>query len=106
MNIVSNSSGNRKNDSKSFPNMPEDSDNRAQVKRLFDNLKDELPTLEKLLGQCNEHWGYEDGIYEFEQQTDKRTNKHEFVLENLKPDTEYSYEVMSQNRNYVYAGAY
>ncbi|KKP59147.1 MAG: Fibronectin type III domain protein, partial [Candidatus Gottesmanbacteria bacterium GW2011_GWA1_34_13] len=48
------------------------------------------------------NWGYDDGIYEFEDQTDKRTSKHEFVLENLKPDTEYHYEVMSQNRNYVY----
>ncbi|OGD90256.1 hypothetical protein A3E11_00355 [Candidatus Curtissbacteria bacterium RIFCSPHIGHO2_12_FULL_38_37] len=48
------------------------------------------------------NWGYKDGIYEFEDQTDKRTSKHEFVLENLKPDTEYHYEVMSQNRNYVY----
>ena len=47
------------------------------------------------------NWGYEDGIYEFEDQTDKRTSKHEFVLKNLKPDTEYHYEVMSQNRNYV-----
>jgi hypothetical protein len=48
------------------------------------------------------NWGYDDGIYEFEDQTDKRTGKHEFVLKNLKPDTEYHYEVMSQNRNYVY----
>lgn len=48
------------------------------------------------------NWGYDDGIYEFEDQTDKRTSKHEFILENLKPDTEYHYEVMSQNRNYVY----
>jgi hypothetical protein len=48
------------------------------------------------------NWGYDDGIYEFEDQTDKRTSKHEFVLENLKPDTKYHYEVMSQNRNYVY----
>jgi len=48
------------------------------------------------------NWGYEDGIYEFEQQTDKRTSQHEFILTNLIPDTEYHYEVMSQNRNYVY----
>ncbi len=48
------------------------------------------------------NWGYDDGIYEFEDQTDKRTGKHEFVLKNLKPDTEYHYEVMSQNKNYVY----
>ena len=71
MNTVGNSSGNQKNDSKSFSNMPEDSDNRAQVKKLFDNLKDELPTLEKLLGQCNDHWGYEDGIYRFYHQSYK-----------------------------------
>ncbi|MFH1720671.1 MAG: DUF2341 domain-containing protein [Patescibacteria group bacterium] len=48
------------------------------------------------------NWGYEDGIYKFEDQTDKRTSQHEFVLTNLKSDTEYHYEVMSQNRNYVY----
>jgi len=48
------------------------------------------------------NWGYEDGIYEFEQQTDKRTSEHEFTLTGLQPDTEYHYEVMSQNRNYVY----
>ena len=48
------------------------------------------------------NWGYEDGIYEFEDQTDKRTTRHEFVLTNLKPDTEYHYEVMSHNKNYVY----
>ncbi len=48
------------------------------------------------------NWGYADGIYEFENQTDKRTTYHEFILTNLKPDTEYHYEVMSHNKNYVY----
>ena len=35
-------------------------------------------------------------------QTDKRINKHEFTVTGLKPNTTYFYEVMSQNRNYVY----
>ena len=66
------------------------------------------PTLARITWETNHpangkvNWGYDDGIYEFEDQKDKRTSKHEFVLENLKPDTEYHYEVMSQNRNYVY----
>ena len=48
------------------------------------------------------NWGFEDGIYELEDQTDKRTTRHEFILTNLRPDTEYHYEVMSHNKNYVY----
>lgn len=48
------------------------------------------------------NWGFDDGIYEFELQTDKRTTYHEFILTNLKPDTEYHYEVMNHNKNYVY----
>ncbi|MDO8488018.1 MAG: fibronectin type III domain-containing protein, partial [bacterium] len=48
------------------------------------------------------NWGYEDGVYTFEDQTDKRTTQHEFVLTNLKPNSEYHYEVMSHNKNYVY----
>lgn len=35
-------------------------------------------------------------------QTDKRTTYHEFTLSNLTPNTEYHFEVMSQNKNYVY----
>lgn len=48
------------------------------------------------------NYGFNEGNYIFEQQTDKRTTYHEFVLTKLKPDTEYHYEVMSQNKNYVY----
>ncbi len=43
-----------------------------------------------------------DETYPYETQTDKRTNDHSFTLTNLKPGTEYSFEVMSQNQNYVY----
>jgi len=43
-----------------------------------------------------------DETYPFDVQTEKRTNDHEFTLTNLTPDTEYHFEVMSQNRNYVY----
>jgi len=48
------------------------------------------------------NWGHDDGIYKFELQESKRTTEHEFTLTNLQPDTEYHYEVMSQNKNYVY----
>lgn len=48
------------------------------------------------------NYGFKDGEYLFEEQSDKRTTDHEFVLNNLKPNTQYNFEVMSQNRNYVY----
>ncbi len=48
------------------------------------------------------NYGFEDGVYTFEQQTEKRTNDHEFVITGLNPDTEYHYEVMSHGKNYVY----
>ena len=35
-------------------------------------------------------------------QSDKRITQHEFTVTGLKPNTTYYYEVMSQNRNYVY----
>ena len=48
------------------------------------------------------NYGFGDGDYAFEAQTDKRTTRHEFTLTNLESDTEYHYEVMSHNKNYVY----
>ncbi len=48
------------------------------------------------------NWGLQEGIYTFEDQTNKRTTHHEFILTNLTPGTEYNYEVMSHNKNYVY----
>lgn len=66
------------------------------------------PTSVKISWKTNHHangkvnWGYDDGVYEFEQQADDMTDQHEFILSNLKPDTEYHYEVMSQSKNYVY----
>ena len=35
-------------------------------------------------------------------QSEKRISHHEFTVTGLKPNTTYYYEVMSQNRNYVY----
>ena len=35
-------------------------------------------------------------------QSDKRITNHEFTVTGLTPNTTYYYEVMSQNRNYVY----
>lgn len=43
-----------------------------------------------------------DETYPLDVQTTKRTTYHEFTLTNLQPDTEYHFEVMSQNKNYVY----
>lgn len=43
-----------------FENRPDD---RPEVLSLFKNLKATLPGLEKLLGEVNGHWCYEDGIY-------------------------------------------
>jgi hypothetical protein len=46
-------------------------DNRPIVRKLFDNLKAELPTLEILLEDCRDPWGYEDRIYRFYHQSFK-----------------------------------
>ncbi len=42
-----------------------DADDRPEVQQLFANLRASLPKLEKLLRDCQSHWGYEDGIYRF-----------------------------------------
>ena len=65
------------------------------------------PTSVKISWQTNHpangkvNWGL-DTTYSFDVQTDKRTTYHEFTLTSLEPDTEYQFEVMSQNKNYVY----
>lgn len=43
-----------------------------------------------------------DESYSFDVQSEDRVIDHEFILTNLSPDTEYHFEVMSQNKNYVY----
>ena len=43
----------------------DDVDERQEVQRIFANLRASLPELEKLLRDCQSHWGYEDGIYRF-----------------------------------------
>jgi hypothetical protein len=66
------------------------------------------PTSTKISWQTNHpasgkvNYGFASGDYIFEIQDDKKINYHEFVLENLDPNTEYHFEVMSQNKNYVY----
>ncbi len=40
--------------------------------------------------------------YGFDVQTDKKTKDHKIRIDNLKPDTSYYYEVMSQGKNYVF----
>ncbi|OGY08020.1 MAG: hypothetical protein A2782_02055 [Candidatus Blackburnbacteria bacterium RIFCSPHIGHO2_01_FULL_43_15b] len=43
-----------------------------------------------------------DETYPLDIQSEKRITNHEFTLTNLKPDTQYYFEVMSHNKNYVY----
>ena len=49
------------------PQLPpsDDVDDRQDVLQLYTNLRASLPELEKLLRDCQSHWGYEDGIYRF-----------------------------------------
>lgn len=42
-----------------------DMDDRQEVQQTFANLRASLPELEKLLRDCQSHWGYEDAIYRF-----------------------------------------
>jgi hypothetical protein len=42
-----------------------DVDVRPEVTQLFANARASLPQLEKLLRECQSHWGYEDGVYRF-----------------------------------------
>jgi hypothetical protein len=45
---------------------PRDSmDERPEVQSLFANLREALPSLEKLLKQCNDRWVYDDLVYRF-----------------------------------------
>lgn len=43
-----------------------------------------------------------DKTYPFDEQSEKRVTHHEFTLTDLQPATLYYFEVMSQNKNYVY----
>ena len=40
--------------------------------------------------------------YDQELQDTKKVREHKVILTGLKPDTEYHYEVLSQNKNFVY----
>jgi len=46
-------------------------DNRPGVQELFGNIVAELPSLEKLFEECNNHWVYEDKVYRFYHQSYK-----------------------------------
>ena len=48
-----------------MPSAVNDLDDRPEVRDLLKNLQAQLPALESLLAQCNNHWGYEDPIYRF-----------------------------------------
>jgi hypothetical protein len=43
-----------------------------------------------------------DKTYTNDTQTTARTTHHEFILKDLKPDTTYKFEIMSQGKTYVY----
>jgi hypothetical protein len=43
-----------------------------------------------------------DETYGMDQQSDELVEHHEFTLTNLQPETQYHFEVMSHNKNYVY----
>src|SRR6266571_8820849 len=44
---------------------PDTIDDRQEVQETFANLRESLPELEKLLRDCQSHWGYEDPVYRF-----------------------------------------
>ncbi|MBI5527585.1 MAG: hypothetical protein HY897_14735 [Deltaproteobacteria bacterium] len=46
-------------------------DDRAEIRELFANLKAALPALEELLEEADSHWGYEDPVYRFYHQSFK-----------------------------------
>lgn len=48
-----------------MPSGVNDLDDRPEAQELLKNLQSQLPALEALLAQCNNHWGYEDPIYRF-----------------------------------------
>lgn len=59
---------------------------RPEVIGLFNKLKEKLPTLESLLQECSDHWGYEDPIYRFYHQSWKvyaLQGRTEEIVENL-----------------------
>lgn len=51
--------------------IPDDLDDRAEVRALFDGIKAALPKLEKLLERYSSHWDYEDPIYRYYHQSFK-----------------------------------
>ena len=56
-----------------------DVDDRPEVQQLFANLRASLPELEKLLRDCQSHWGYEDPVY--------RLYHHSFKVYSLQETT-------------------
>ncbi len=48
---------------------PDDVDERQEVQDILARLRTSLPELEKLLRDCQSHWGYEDPVYRFYHQS-------------------------------------
>jgi len=59
------------------PNRP---DERPEAKQLLENIKASLPSLEELLKESSDHWGYEDPVYRFYHQSYKVYNLQETTL--------------------------
>jgi hypothetical protein len=66
-------------------------DGRPEVEALLRRIKAEAGALAKLLGECSDHWGYEDPIYRFYHQSFKvyalqgQTSRIVAALESLRP---------------------
>ncbi len=58
-----------------------DSDDRPEVRKLFENLVANLSTLEELLKECSGHWCYEDRVYRFYHQSFKVFDLQRSTLE-------------------------
>jgi hypothetical protein len=58
-----------------------DVDDRPLVRKLFVNLKKDLPDLENLLEECNESWGYEDFTYRLYHQSYKVYDIQGYTIE-------------------------
>lgn len=72
--------------------MPGESDQQADIERLFARLKEAAPEMRKLDEECGGHWGYEDPIYRFYHQSFKvyslqdMTRRIVAALQSLAPD--------------------
>jgi hypothetical protein len=60
--------------------MSEADSRRVEEASLLARLNECLPELESILASCNDHWGYEDGVYRFYHQSFKVFRLQELTL--------------------------